>query len=539
MHSLLSSQTDLFQMIFEQSPQSFQLVDRSGKTLLVNKAWKELWKVDDEFVNAFIYKSHNIFEDPQVKQSGVLVAIEKAFKGDHSETPAIYYDPAVANNPGRPRWASALIFPVRNERNEVSQIVLMHRDITEAKRSEDESRLLTSISRVFNESLDYKDTIQKVAKALIPTFADGCMIDVIEGNDINEIAVAHILPEKEILLLNLREKYRPYKGSPQPAGRVWHSEKAELLTELSDDIVRHHVTDEEHYELINSICMKSHIAVPLFFKGKIFGIMCLFITEGGRRYDKNHLEYAIEVGRRAELALAHSRLYRDAQEAIVVRDEFISVASHELRTPLTAAMLHMQIATISPKADIALNEGVRLHLAGADRCLRILLRLMNQIFDVARISSGMAEYHFERTNLSQLVSLVCERFAILDSNKITLEIEPNIFVICDPAGIDQVISNVIGNAKKFAPGTEIKVKVTGIADGAKIFICDKGPGIPKDLQEKVFEKFVRFPTKLAVAGLGIGLYLCKQIIEAHNGSISVESNSGDGTQFIIKIPNGA
>ena len=230
------------------------------------------------------------------------------------------------------------------------------------------------------------------------------------------------------------------------------------------------------------------------------------------------------------------------RSAIVSRDAFLGIASHELKTPLTSLKLQAQMTKrILARQGIEALPSEKLQKLLDHTIVQVerLGRLVDDMLDVSRISSGKLTITRTETNLSELVQDVLDRFAPQfesEGCRVTANIDPNILSSLDAGRIEQVLTNFIVNAIKYAPGKPVLAKVERIGAMAKVSIKDNGGGIAPDNHERIFDRFERATPQNEVAGLGLGLYICKQIIEEHAGRIYVESELGQGSTFYFELP---
>lgn len=246
--------------------------------------------------------------------------------------------------------------------------------------------------------------------------------------------------------------------------------------------------------------------------------------------------------RSKELLAAEAARLRENQEAlskaISMRDEFISIASHELKTPLTALQLQLQLAL---RREVTQPERFRKIAELALTQVSRLTRLVEDLLDVTRIDAGKLTYEKKLSPLAPIVKETVERLeGHLTNSKcnLSLQVLDDVSAVIDTFRIEQVISNLLMNSAKYAGGSDVKVKLFREGQKAVITVEDTGPGIPSELHEKIFERFERAREQHTVAGLGLGLYIAKDIIIAHGGSLRVESKPGDGSRFIIELPLG-
>ncbi|WP_307733680.1 ATP-binding protein [Stigmatella ashevillena] len=233
------------------------------------------------------------------------------------------------------------------------------------------------------------------------------------------------------------------------------------------------------------------------------------------------------------------RLLREAQEAVRVRDDFLTIASHELKTPLTP--LSLRLATLERK----LERGEPLDPAALHHARQHLTRLttlINDLLDTSRIESGGLALHPQPTRLDVLIEHVIHVTETLHDapQRIAfhLPVRP-IEVLGDPYRLEQVISNLLENALKYSPsGGPIRVSLEARGDVVLMTVSDPGIGIPSDQQQHLFERYFRARnvSTHAYGGLGLGLYICRDIVARHGGSIWVESEVGRGSTFYVALP---
>ncbi|HEX6766047.1 MAG TPA: PAS domain-containing sensor histidine kinase, partial [Polyangiaceae bacterium] len=225
----------------------------------------------------------------------------------------------------------------------------------------------------------------------------------------------------------------------------------------------------------------------------------------------------------------------DYKQAIRARDEFLSIASHELRTPLTALKLRLQ-ALLYAKG---LDEKLERKLESATRQTQRLERLIDNLLDISRITTGHLELEPEDIELAELAHDVVERLreeAAASGAHIQFEAASSAGGRWDRLRIEQVVTNLLSNALKYGEGKPIVVRVSAENGSAEISVRDRGIGIAEEDLERIFDQFERAANRRAPGGLGMGLYITRQIVEAHQGQITVESKSGEGSTFRVRLP---
>lgn len=228
------------------------------------------------------------------------------------------------------------------------------------------------------------------------------------------------------------------------------------------------------------------------------------------------------------------------ERSLIAKDEFMSVASHELKTPITSVQMQLQLLQRSFKSsNPPSQEKIERAIANSIQQVGKMNRLIEELLETSRLERGRLNYHFELTNLTRLVSETFENhpemLGVL-KDKIEFHLSDEVSAVCDRFRLEQVLTNLLANAVKYGDGSLITVKVWKDHRNAYISVKDRGPGISVSLQTKIFERFERGMNNKSIGGLGLGLYISRQIILAHQGTIRVESSEGKGSEFIVEIP---
>jgi PAS domain S-box-containing protein len=225
-----------------------------------------------------------------------------------------------------------------------------------------------------------------------------------------------------------------------------------------------------------------------------------------------------------------------AEEAVRLRDEFLSIAAHELRTPLSAVQLQLQ--GLLEGAD-ALEPRIRAKLERALRSGDRLVTLVDTLLDVSRITTGSLTLVPGTFDLTTAVQEVVERFrehAARAHSAVTVRSPGPLQGSWDRLRIEQVVTNILVNALKYAAGTPVDIVLGGNEQEVMIRIADGGPGIPESEWERIFRRFERAAPMRNFGGLGLGLYVARQIVEAHGGTIDLAPGRARGAEFVIKLP---
>lgn len=260
-------------------------------------------------------------------------------------------------------------------------------------------------------------------------------------------------------------------------------------------------------------------------------------------------ELRATIGRALERRQLRQRLV-ELEQLDKLKTQFLSMASHELRTPLTAVTGFMQIARrrmsrVSTAGDVPeqwRDEANRANetLEMANRQSKKLARLIDELLDVSRLEQGRVEMRLAEMELADVVTDVAERMRLLSQgHEIETKIEGKAPIVGDRDRIEQVLENLVGNAIKYTPGAgriEVSMRVNGA--NAKVSVRDEGIGIAPSEVEKIFGLFYRSPDPRAdhVGGLGLGLYISREIVSRHHGKLWAERNKESGTTFHLTLP---
>jgi signal transduction histidine kinase len=239
------------------------------------------------------------------------------------------------------------------------------------------------------------------------------------------------------------------------------------------------------------------------------------------------------------LAAENARLCAEAQRAVQMRDDFLALASHELRTPLTPLLLQLQHLRQSLCSAASRPPDLLKMIDSSDRQVARLCRLVDDLLDVVRISSGRFTLQLQDVNLSDLVRVAIDRHgATLAQAGCRVEscLQPNVVGSWDRLRIEQVVSHLLANAMKYGAGRPIRVTVTADQNTATLSVQDFGIGMSKDEQARIFDRFERPASLSHFGGLGLGLYVARQIAQHHGGTIRVESEPGAGATFTVELP---
>ncbi|RKH19661.1 histidine kinase [Corallococcus sp. CA047B] len=277
-------------------------------------------------------------------------------------------------------------------------------------------------------------------------------------------------------------------------------------------------------------------AVPLCAPRRTVGLLLIY-KEQGASFSVRELEMWSAAASQLAVAVENARLLREAQAALRVREEFMSIASHELKTPLTP----LKLGLYTMERRIAAGQPVELaSVLKSKRQVDRLAGLVEDLLDASRLELGRLALDSAPLEVGQLVAEVVDHFRHAFERPFTLEVPPDgVWMLGDRDRLEQVLVNLLENAHKYSPaGAPIAVRVARVADAARIQVQDHGIGIPGADQGQVFQRFYRARnvSHRNFGGLGLGLFISHSIVKMHGGSLALISREGEGSTFTLDLP---
>jgi signal transduction histidine kinase len=551
------------------------------------------------------------------------------------------------------RWVEAKFKAIYGPGGDVAAVALVTRDIQEPKLAQIRLELLSKLSMLVG-SVDHDQVAEALAGVPIPQLADWCVVNLVEDGRIGQTFVAHHDPAQAPLREAALRALPGWRSHP-----LWHELKLksgfQLLTDVSDELLRKLAFDDEQYRLMAAAGFRSMMVHPVVAHGEVVAILTLvYTTESGRRYGRNdpplveelsaYAAHIVENARllkdlraseaRFRVSLAGSRtmvyeqdtalryvwyhnpavplsltgktdeefhsadeaklltdlkrrvlesgesvyqevpltfggkrgLYREAiepmrdrsgmivgvigsstditeekrtqqqlNEALRFRDQMLGILGHDLRNPL-GAVTTAAGALLRPGR---LAEDDRGKVQVIQRATNRMTEMIETLLDFARVGSlGKLQVSPASTDLGDRArEIVDESRTAWPDRTIDLDIRGDPRGQWDPARIDQAISNLVVNALHHGdPGKPVRVSIDGAGENVVLKVKNEGPPIPTELMPVLFEPFTRGSSDRSPGGLGLGLYIVKQITLAHGGDVDLESNTATGTVVTLRLP---
>ena len=448
----------------------------------------------------------------------------------------------VVASDGRVLWMHDIVHVVRDQTGKSRQLRGLMVNISERKEDDARQRFLAEARPVLASSLDYATTLATVARLTLPGLADGCVVDLIDDDgEIRRVAQAHLNPSKESLLRDLPFAMDAGKiGTVLSTGQPAFYAEIPVSSRLDSNGSETPLDLHEGLHRLREIGARSLISAPLRARGRTLGTITLFYGESGRFYQAADLTLVEDLARRAALAIDNARLYREAQEASRIKDEFLATVSHELRTPLNAVFgwaRMLRTRPLDPETSAQALETI-------ERNARLQTQIIEDILEVSRIITGKLRLNVGPVELVPILEAAIDSMRLAaDAKGIPLNVflDPQVGPVSgDPDRLQQVVWNLLSNAIKFTPeGGTVEIRLMQQAPHALIVVKDTGKGIRTDLLPFVFDRFRQgdSSTGRRYGGLGLGLAIVRHLVELHGGTVSAESaGEGQGATFLIELP---
>ncbi|MBN9392818.1 MAG: GAF domain-containing sensor histidine kinase [Chloroflexi bacterium] len=444
----------------------------------------------------------------------------------------------------------------------------------EAERTLQNTGFLARASAFVTGAFDYSTNLRELVRLVVNEFADWSSVDLLndERNKLRREAVASKNPAHEELLRDTYNYYPLNLDGPHPIAQAIREKKSHLVKNAGQIAFSEELNlPTLSREAINSPVKQSYLVVPLLPGSEVMGVFIFVRLHGQKPFDEADLALAEDLASKVALMIQNSRLYERLEEALenqqelnYYKDLYLSILSHELRNPLASIRGYTEVVwrrlLTKQKNGLATygNNDTNFDFEKEFRSLSIMIsqsdrmnRMVNELLDFSKIQKNNFELNYLTTvDLLELVRKILDEQAMVVKTHyfdITAD-QTDIKGIFDQSRLEQVFNNLITNAIKYSPnGTTVKITLTlqpnesvleDAPDYVLIAIQDQGQGIAKEALEKLFEKYYRVRTEKnrMVQGLGLGLYICKEIVRQHHGELWVESELDKGSTFYISLP---
>lgn len=505
--------------IIESSEDAIISKDLQSRVTSWNKAAERMFGYTEaEMLGELIHRL--IPEDRRGEEDEIIASLKQGSRIEHYETIRV-------TKSGKQLNISLTISPIRDVEGNIIGASKIARDVTIQKQNEKRLRIINEVGKSISSKLDVDIILQTVTDAT--TRLSEAAFGAFFYNKIDAKGEAYML---YALSGASREAFDKF-GMPRNTA-VFNSTFEGTAIVRSDDITKdpRYGKNAPHSGMpAGHLPVVSYLAIPVISQSGIVIGGLFFGHPQPAVFTHEHEELVVAIAAQAAIALDNAKLYQEISILNGKKDQFISFASHELKTPLTTIKGYLQIAEMTqmPAKDFLpkINKQV-------DRLEAIIADLL----DISKIQAGKLDFRLEKTSLHQLISESVESVYTQNHNIHIENIMEDVEVMIDRQKMMQVIVNLITNAVKYsAAGTSINVKVSVFGDEVKIDITDQGIGMPAEYLSQIFNQFYRIsPHDHQAKGMGLGLFIAKEIMEVHMGKIWVESEVNKGSSFHISFP---
>ncbi len=437
-------------------------------------------------------------------------------------------------------WANVVITAIKAPSGRILGFGKVTRDLSERKRGELEREVLLEAERTAREQAEAAQNRLEALQRVTETTLAHVTVDRLSEALVEQVEQVFAADEVALLLEDDGERrVLAERGKSADSFRA-------VRQGVIDRVIDEHTAILVHEGLESAPGQRvagSWLGVPMRSENRLRGALYVASRLPGR-FREDDLSLLRMIGDRVSLSLEHARAVEAEREARVqveaaqrstqVRNEFISVAAHELKSPLTSIRMAAQMAAKRlGEGDPIMHTLMGQVVAQAGRMNRLVVALL----DSSRVDLGRLQIEPVQADVGAMVSEVVENTRQTSDREITLESDDQVIAEVDPLRFEQVTMNLLDNAVKYSPnGTPVEVTLTCEVDRFVLVVRDYGPGIPTALRERVFERYFQGHADNQRSGLGLGLYITREIVNAHGGEITAEFPSDGGSRFIVRMP---
>ena len=464
------------------------------------------------------------------EESRIISRLKKGKRIDHFET-------IRRNKLGFEIPVSLSISPIKDAAGNIVGASKVARDITAQMKAQADIQkqtrnleIINSIGKSISKNMDVQGVLQLVTDAT--TKLTGAAFGAFFYNQVDENGETHRLFTLSGAKPEIFEQLRIPENTPY-FDDIFKGKGVVRVKNISNDS---RYTNSKPLEgiFMGHLPVVSYMAVPVISpSGPVIGAL-LYGHPGENMFRPEHEDMVVGIAAQAGISLDNSKLFEKVQSLSAKKDEFIALASHELKTPLTTIKGYLQVMGRSKNPEMN-----ALFLEKSVNQVERLNTLIDDLLNMSRIEAGKLEFDFDNFDLRESLMEVADTFSYShESHHIIQELgNKPVMVKGDRHRLEQVVNNLLSNAQKYSPGGDkIFLKLEVEKDKVLVKVKDEGIGLSAEQQKQLFTRFYRAGDHSGISGLGLGLYLSKQIIDAHGGSFVVNSEKNKGSEFTFMLP---
>lgn len=505
--------------IIDSSQDAIISKDLNSRITSWNKSAERMFGyTESEMIGELVHRL--IPADRQQEEDQIITQLKAGKTVEHFETVRIRKDGAEIK-------VSLMISPVRDADGKIIGASKIARDITRQRLNEERLQLINDLGKSISSHLDVDKILQIVTDATtkISTAAFGAffynMIDA-KGETYMLYALSGA-PREAFEQFGMPRNTQIF--NPTFTGKGIVRSDNILLDPRYGKNPPHNGMPKGHLPVV------SYLAVPVIsHTGIVIGGL-FFGHPKEKRFSEEHESLISAIAAQAAIALDNAKLYQEINLLNNKKDQFIGFASHELKTPIATIKGYLEILEAR---DLPLRD----YFPKLKRQVERLQEIVGELLDVSKIQAGKQEFQFQKVDLNEFIYEACESIGSAD-REIQFELpKEKVEFICDPNKLNHVLVNILTNAVKYSDhGTPVHIRAMVFGDDVQISVRDQGIGIAKEHQTDIFSQYFRATGgRIKAKGMGLGLFISKEIVESHAGRIWVESEPEKGSTFYVSIP---
>lgn len=426
--------------------------------------------------------------------------------------------------------------------------------LVQLTRSMASQQFLVDAGRVLAGAFNDADVVAELTRFCVPLLADACSVYLVESDgSLQRVDTSHVDPAKQGAMTTLAERLPREHGEKGIVRTVVRTTEPRLIAHISLEQALASAPDGDAAEIMRDVSPTSFMCVPLVARGRTLGAMSFVMTASGRYFSQDDVELAMELARRAAVAIDNTMLYRgsvelrrQAEAASHAKSEFLAKMSHEIRTPINAMMGYaelLEMGIAGPVTDSQKKQLSRIRASGDH-----LTAVINEILDLAKIEAGRMALERSSANAHDAIDAALALIRPQAERKSIAVVSAGCADLAytgDPKRVQQILTNLLANAVKFTPdGGEISVRCSsftkpGEVEYACITVQDTGIGISDEHLDRIFQPFVQVESGYTRehGGTGLGLTISRNLAHMMGGDITVESVVGEGSRFTLWLPS--
>ncbi len=523
--------------VFDSLEEGVIIWGKDRTLLFANDAARRITKLElipGAVLGPMTHTTVRVLDDHHRAQRSDALPVYRAFNGENVPREEIRY----VDRDGTHRWLAVSAKRIVHEDGELKYVISSLRDVSLRRSRESKLEFMVESAKILRFDLDFKHRLIEKAKLTVPALADWCIMDVLEDDKLERVAVIHQDPLQIEKLRSFETRFPRNEERQNSVLDTIKSQKPVFIPRVDQSHLDRIATSPEHMQELRSLNIRSIMIIPISSHGRGVGAMTLAYAESGRTYDENDLEFFQEFCYHLSVVFDNARLFQEIAARDRAKDIFLASLSHELRNPLAPIKSSLELLKLREAA-----TDIREELDIVEHQFNHMARLLNDLLDVSRFTQDRISLSARPIELRRLIERAQRATDAQARNAdITLHFAyPSIpiSIVADETRLEQAVSNLVSNAIKFTPaGGSIWVDLERSGADAIIRVRDNGRGIAANDLPHIFDMYYQGQNEGPLnSGLGIGLLLVQRIVQMHGGTVEARSDGeGTGSEFTLRLP---